>query len=100
MTLVPGIYYFQYVLPQALVLPESFLAVSQNILAVAIVITFMLASFVNPGIVPRNDSIPKELEHHLDLRGQPSHRFLRINGITVKQKFCSTCMIFRPPRSK
>jgi len=104
MTLVPGIYYFQYIMPLVVRPPEtisdSFLGVSQSFLACIIVVTFALASFVNPGIVPRNDSIPKELEHHLDLRGQPSHRFLRINGITVKQKFCSTCMIFRPPRSK
>eukprot|EP00913_Durusdinium_trenchii_P012961 g12170.t1 len=36
----------------------------------------------------------------MDLRGVPRHRFLKICEITVKQKFCATCNIFRPPRSK
>lgn len=103
LTLLPGAFYFKYVLPRAL--PSglgwvTFVAVAQFLLAGVIVVSFTLASFVNPGIVPRNDTIPKELEHHLDVGGQPSHRFLRINNITVKQKFCSTCKIFRPPRSK
>lgn len=104
-TLLPGIYYFYYILPRSLPpgtdgLWNTFLGISQLTLAIVILISFALASFVNPGIVPRNESVPRELEDHLDTRGQPSHRFLRINGITVKQKFCSTCMIFRPPRSK
>jgi len=105
MTLVPGICYFKYVLPQVLPPPGvvlgSFLGISQSVLGVAILISFALASFVNPGIVPRNETIPKELKaDHLDVQGKPLHRFLRINGITVKQKFCMTCNIFRPPRSK
>lgn len=103
-TLLPGVFYFQYVLPRFLPQPtvilDSFVGLTQSVLAVVIICSFLLASFVNPGIVPRSDAVPKELEHHLDLRGQPSHRFLRINGFTVKQKFCNTCNIFRPPRSK
>lgn len=71
-------------------------------------ISFFLASFANPGIVPRSPSIPKELEDHKDPRGNPHPRFLRMvdpsgnnpNGLTVKQKFCTTCLIYRPPRSK
>lgn len=105
MTLVPGVCYFKYILPRVLPPPElvwgSFLGASQTILAAVILITFALASFVNPGIVPRSESIPKELSaNYLDVQGKPLHRFLRINGITVKQKFCNTCNIFRPPRSK
>eukprot|EP00420_Gonyaulax_spinifera_P014032 CAMPEP_0197914664 /NCGR_PEP_ID=MMETSP1439-20131203/78886_1 /TAXON_ID=66791 /ORGANISM="Gonyaulax spinifera, Strain CCMP409" /LENGTH=342 /DNA_ID=CAMNT_0043536587 /DNA_START=61 /DNA_END=1089 /DNA_ORIENTATION=- len=100
MTLLPGIYYFQNILPQATDL-YSFVGMSQRVLAVVISVSFVLASFVNPGIVPRNEFIPRELlEQHSNLRGQPLRRFLRINGKTVKQKFCSTCMIYRPPRSK
>mmetsp|Transcript_101997 Transcript_101997/g.283860 ORF Transcript_101997/g.283860 Transcript_101997/m.283860 type:complete len:341 (-) Transcript_101997:153-1175(-) len=97
MTLLPGIYYFYSILPQA-VPDDSFFRCAQSVLGMVIMVSFALASFVNPGIVPRNETIPKELS--LDMRGQPSHRFLRINNITVKQKFCNTCRILRPPRSK
>lgn len=106
MTLVPGVCYFEYVLPRILPpgepLMDSWIGMTQCILAVFITISFMLASFVNPGIVPRNETIPKELMEgpYLDVQGKPHHRFLRISGITVKQKFCMTCNIFRPPRSK
>lgn len=104
MTVIPGLWYFNEVLPHVTeppgVILDSFFGISQCVLGILVLVCFLLASFVNPGIIPRNESIPKELEQHLDLRGQPSHRFLRISDITVKQKFCSTCMIFRPPRSK
>lgn len=104
MIFVPGYYYMNYILPQAL--PESelegngasFLGVTQQLLAMSITVSFILASFTNPGIIPRSESVPKELE--TDLRGHPKFRFLRINGITLKQKFCHTCLVFRPPRSK
>mmetsp|Transcript_104304 Transcript_104304/g.294795 ORF Transcript_104304/g.294795 Transcript_104304/m.294795 type:complete len:341 (-) Transcript_104304:22-1044(-) len=97
MTLVPSIYYFNSVLPRVVSM-DSFLGRLQSVLGVVILASFALASFVNPGIVPRSDAPAKELER--DPGGQPSHRFLRINGVTVKQKFCTTCMILRPPRSK
>jgi len=97
MTLLPGIYYFHNILPQALP-ADSFVSWFQSFLGCVLLVSFALASFVNPGIVPRNETIPKELA--LDLRGLPKHRFLRINKITVKQKFCATCKILRPPRSK
>ncbi|CAE8722956.1 unnamed protein product [Polarella glacialis] len=104
MSVVPGLWYFHEILPRVLDPPgsiwTSFLGVSQSVLGIVVLVSFVLASFTNPGIIPRNDSIPKEVEQHLDLRGQPSHRFLRISDITVKQKFCCTCNIFRPPRSK
>lgn len=105
MTLAPGFCYFEYILPQVLPPPGdlqgSFLGASQSILGVVILISFTLASFVNPGIVPRSEGIPKEMSpNYLDMQNKPLPRFLRINGITVKQKFCMTCNIFRPPRSK
>lgn len=104
LTVVPGFLYFQLVLPRVLPDPglwwQSLLGLSQSVLACVILVSFLLASFVNPGIVPRNPSMPKELERNLDLGGQPPARYLQINGITVKQKFCPTCLIFRPPRSK
>lgn len=101
LTLVPGIWYFQVMLPKVLPPGElwsSFLGVTQSVLGIAIIIAFLLAALTNPGIVPRSEMIGKDFE--LDIRGQPRSRFLRINNITIKQKFCATCNIFRPPRSK
>lgn len=105
MTFLPGSAYFVIVLPQILPPGEpimrSWIGFIQAFLAGVIIVSFMLSSFVNPGIVPRNDDIPRELTaNYLDVQGKPLHRFLRISGITVKQKFCLTCNIFRPPRSK
>lgn len=103
MTLGPGFIYFQYLLPQVVDSPflDSFLGVSQSVLGALILIAFILASFVNPGIVPRCDTVPKELSvNYFDPHNKPMPRFLQINNITVKQKFCNTCNIFRPPRSK
>jgi len=102
LTFGPGAWYFHSLLPTVrpgLVL-TSFLGASQCVLAAVILITFLLASAMNPGIIPRNESIPQELEQQMDLRGVPRHRFLKISEITIKQKFCATCNIFRPPRSK
>lgn len=96
-TFLPGIYYFKIILPQAAGCDLTHL--SQSVLGVVIMVCFMLAAFMNPGIVPRNDKIPDKLALNT-ATGMPNHRFLRINAITVKQKFCTTCMIFRPPRSK
>jgi len=98
MTLLPGIYYFNRVLPEAPLLLAGFVGTAQSALGTAILASFFLAAFVNPGIVPRNSQVPQELE--VDPRGRPAARFLRISGITVKQKFCHTCLVLRPPRSK
>lgn len=55
MTVVPGYCYFTYILPRVLQPEElwfgSILGAMQTVLAMAIVVTFVLASFVNPGIV-------------------------------------------------
>jgi len=102
MTILPGLFYMYCVIPR--VLPESgwwsLLGISSRIMSWIILIAFFMSSFSNPGIVPRNGERPRELEHHLDLRGNPAHRYLRINTRTVKQKYCTTCHIYRPPRSK
>lgn len=60
-----GACYFAFILPQILdpdeMLFGSFLGASQTVLAGVILIFFTLASCTNPGIVPRNASIPKDL---------------------------------------
>jgi len=94
MTFFPGALYFTFMLPGVF----SFINLIQSILAVVIVVAFLAAAFLNPGIIPRNKVIPPDLG--MDALNQPNYRFLKINGKTVKQKFCRTCKIFRPPRSK
>lgn len=103
MTIVPGAFYMYEVVPRALSEESGWhcaLGISCRILSYIILLAFLLSSFSNPGIVPRNAQRAKELDCHLDLRGNPAHRYLRINERTVKQKYCLTCQIYRPPRSK
>eukprot|EP00927_Polykrikos_kofoidii_P054654 TRINITY_DN49041_c0_g1_i1.p1 TRINITY_DN49041_c0_g1~~TRINITY_DN49041_c0_g1_i1.p1 ORF type:complete len:342 (-),score=33.26 TRINITY_DN49041_c0_g1_i1:227-1252(-) len=92
-----GFLYTWLVLPRY---PSPVFVNCSYVLGVLILALFLLAAFTNPGICPRGDQIPKELKKKLDRRGYPLPRFLRINGITVQQKFCNTCLIYRPPRSK
>lgn len=103
MTLYPAVHYFTHFLTRLLAptpLWDSMFGRSQIILGIVVILLFVLASFTDPGIIPRNHKVPKEFSDHLDVQGEPSHRFLRISGITVKQRFCRTCLILRPPRSK
>lgn len=84
-----------------------------SIMAVAILSTIfdlvllLLTSGRDPGIIPRNAHPPEPegLDGNLDVgAGQtPQLRLPRIkevdvNGITVKVKYCDTCMLYRPPR--
>ncbi|CAK0844625.1 unnamed protein product [Prorocentrum cordatum] len=108
-TLLPGIFYWSQVLPQ---FKDCHVVKGmQIVLSVAIVVSFFFAAFMNPGIVPRRNKIPdfedgNALNH---ATGHPHQRFLLLpdpnpgnpnGGVTVRQKFCTTCMIFRPPRAK
>jgi len=71
-------------------------------------LTFLLlTSGRDPGIIPRNAHPPEPegYEGNTPLTpGQtPPFRLPRtkdviINGITVKTKYCDTCMLYRPPR--
>nr|GMC54589.1 protein S-acyltransferase 8-like [Ipomoea batatas] len=86
------------------------------ILGVAIAFTIhvlallLLTSARDPGIVPRNSHPPEdELRYDTSAsaeiggRQTPSLQFPRVkdvivNGMTVKVKYCDTCMLYRPPR--
>ncbi|KAK4745165.1 hypothetical protein SAY87_011477 [Trapa incisa] len=86
------------------------------ILVVAIVFTvyvlvlLLLTSARDPGIIPRNAHPPEEViqyESSLSVeiggRQTPTVQFPRtkdvmVNGISVKVKYCDTCMHYRPPR--
>lgn len=67
----------------------------------------LLASGRDPGIIPRNTQPPEPegLDGSIDVGGvqTPQMRLPRmkdviVNGITVKIKYCDTCMLYRPPR--
>ncbi|KAL1201247.1 Protein S-acyltransferase 8 [Cardamine amara subsp. amara] len=84
------------------------------ILVLAILFTIyvlILLSFTSardPGIVPRNSHPPEEELRYettisADGRQTPSVQIPRtkeviVNGISVRVKYCDTCMLYRPPR--
>ncbi|KAJ0974622.1 hypothetical protein J5N97_016587 [Dioscorea zingiberensis] len=82
------------------------------IMAVGVIFTtyvlFLLVftSARDPGIIPRNTHPPEpdndaESELAGNQRGSsslPPTKDVLVNGITVKVKYCHTCMLYRPPR--
>ncbi|KAK8916677.1 putative S-acyltransferase [Platanthera zijinensis] len=67
----------------------------------------LLTSGRDPGIIPRNSKPPEpeDFDGSIDVGGvqTPQMRLPRmkdviVNGITVKIKYCDTCMLYRPPR--
>ncbi|XP_072992679.1 probable protein S-acyltransferase 7 [Typha latifolia] len=84
-----------------------------SVMVVAVVFTaydltlLLLASGRDPGIVPRNAHPPESegYDGSTDVGGNqtPQLRLPRVkdvvvNGVTVKVKYCDTCMLYRPPR--
>ncbi|KAH7847578.1 hypothetical protein Vadar_027753 [Vaccinium darrowii] len=83
-----------------------------SIMVVAVVFTFyvlvllLLTSGRDPGVIPRNAHPPEPEAYDGSADGgaqTPTLRLPRIkevevNGITVKIKYCDTCMLYRPPR--
>ncbi|KAK4414109.1 putative protein S-acyltransferase 7 [Sesamum alatum] len=67
-------------------------------------VLLLLTSGRDPGIIPRNAHPPEpEYENSLEFGPGQTPRLPRtkdvvINGITVKVKYCDTCMLYRPPR--
>ncbi|KAI7747869.1 hypothetical protein M8C21_027441 [Ambrosia artemisiifolia] len=83
------------------------------ILVVVIVFTFyvvillLMTSGRDPGIIPRNahppqpDTIDQGIEVGPGQTPQlrlPRVKEVMVNGMTVKVKYCDTCMLYRPPR--
>ncbi|XP_068664631.1 probable protein S-acyltransferase 7 [Aristolochia californica] len=83
------------------------------IMVVAVVFTvydlalLLLTSGRDPGIIPRNahPPEPESFEGCIEVGGgqTPQLRLPRmkdvvVNGITMKIKYCDTCMLYRPPR--
>lgn len=77
-----------------------------GVLFVFVLITLLQTTLSDPGILPR--ATPDEaadIEKQIDESGNTSHqcpprtREVVINGQMVKLKYCSTCKMFRPPRT-
>ncbi|KAL6900714.1 hypothetical protein ACP4OV_005390 [Aristida adscensionis] len=84
-----------------------------SIMVVVVVFTIydlmllLLTSGRDPGIVPRNSHPPEPeaIDGMSDVGGQTPQQFrlprtkeVVVNGISVRVKYCDTCMLYRPPR--
>lgn len=63
-------------------------------------VLLLLTSGRDPGIVPRNTNPPEPeiIEGQTPQLRLPRTKDVVVNGITVKTKYCDTCMLYRPPR--
>ncbi|KAJ3681285.1 hypothetical protein LUZ60_015774 [Juncus effusus] len=86
------------------------------IMIVAVVFTFydmmllLLTSGRDPGIIPRNAHPPEPEPTESSANNEtgpsgtpqqlrlPRTKDVNVNGVTVKIKYCDTCMLYRPPR--
>lgn len=87
----PAAVYFGYAVPCTMPFaPFNGVAFRlQSLLALIAFVSWLLAAFMNPGIVPRGEE-----------GNDKKARVLLIKGTPMKQKVCRTCLQFRPPRSK
>lgn len=69
----------------------------------------LLTSARDPGIIPRashppeeefsyDNSVPFEGGRHTPSLQFPRTKEVTVNGMSVKVKYCDTCMLYRPPR--
>ncbi|KAI3825887.1 hypothetical protein L1987_07602 [Smallanthus sonchifolius] len=78
--------------------------VAAIVFTIYVLVLLLLTSARDPGIVPRNSHPPEEeFTHETGGRQTPVLQFPRTkevmyNGITVRVKYCDTCMLYRPPR--
>ncbi|KAK2984692.1 hypothetical protein RJ640_014029 [Escallonia rubra] len=72
-----------------------------------VLVLLLLTSGRDPGIVPRNAHPPEPESYDGSIEvaaGQtpplrlPRTKDVSVNGVTVKVKYCDTCMLYRPPR--
>ncbi|KAG5029914.1 hypothetical protein JHK82_013506 [Glycine max] len=77
-------------------------------LTLFVLITLVVTSARDPGIVPRNAQPPETDDYHwtdnsnngqISLSRFPRTKDVIVNGITLKVKYCDTCMLYRPLRA-
>lgn len=78
----------------ALPIHPAVAAIGALILAATVAVLWA-ATFTEAGIIPRQRRVPEELKEK-DGEG-PS---VVVNGVSVQLKWCSTCNVWRPPKSK
>lgn len=70
-------------------------------------VLLLLTSGRDPGIIPRNAHPPEPegYDGSIDVgAGQtpqlrlPRIKEVEVNGVTIRVKYCDTCMLYRPPR--
>ncbi|KAL5477878.1 hypothetical protein EMCRGX_G024732 [Ephydatia muelleri] len=69
-----------------------FATIYMGVLYLLVLSTFFLASFVDPGIYPREPTDEEDDSRH------PLYRVITIDGVQVKMKWCDSCKFYRPPR--
>ncbi|KAL8230493.1 hypothetical protein R6Q57_000271 [Mikania cordata] len=77
------------------------------VLMIYVVAMLLATSARDPGIVPRNTRPPEPefMDQSIDVGSAqtvqlrlPRFKEIAFNGLTVKVKYCDTCMLYRPPR--
>ncbi|GIX91103.1 palmitoyltransferase ZDHHC5 [Caerostris extrusa] len=86
--------FFVFPCPYLTVSYHIAIPICQAIITFFVVVNFSLATFMDPGIIPKaTPDEDKEDDFHA-----PLYKNIKINGITVRMKWCVTCQFYRPPR--
>lgn len=92
--ILPSVYFLFRILPRirnpGQAFHQSLSCTTTLLLALSALASLAIAACRNPGVVPRSRS---------GVQPGPS-RFISINGVVIKQRYCQTCRLYRPLRSK